>query len=74
MKKFGTIVAAAVAVGIALPSIASAETLVVRHGDRDRMARAEYRDHDHGWREHGWRHHDKVVIIRHGHHHDHDRY
>jgi hypothetical protein len=66
MKKIGTIVAALVVAGIALPSIASAETLVVRHGDRDRMARAEYRDHDRGWHN-GWHHHDKVVIIKHGH-------
>jgi hypothetical protein len=62
MKKFGYIVAAIVAVGIAAPSIASAETLVVNH--RDRGARAEFREH----RDHGWRHHDKVVIIKHRHH------
>lgn len=62
MKKFGYIVAAIVAVGIAAPSIASAETVVVRHGDRD--ARAEYREH----RDHRWHHHDRVVIIRHHHH------
>jgi hypothetical protein len=66
MKKFGTIAAALIAVGIALPSIASAETVVIRHGDRDRGARAEMRVHDHGWR-HQER---KVVIIKHGHHHD----
>jgi hypothetical protein len=65
MKKFGYIVAAVVAVGIAAPSIASAETVVVKHGDRDRGARAEYREH----RDHGWHHHhDKVVIIKHRHH------
>jgi hypothetical protein len=61
MKKFGYIVAAIVAVGIAAPSIASAETLVVNH---DRGARAEFREH----RDHGWRHHDRVVIIKHRHH------
>jgi hypothetical protein len=68
MNKFGTIVAAIVAAGIALPSVASAATVIVRHGDRDRMsARAEYRDHDRGWHR-GWHHHhDRVVIIRHGH-------
>ena len=65
MKKFGFIVAAIVAVGIAAPSIASAETVAIRHGDRDRDARAEYREH----RDHGWHHHDRVVIIKH-HHHD----
>jgi peptide deformylase len=68
MKKLGYIVAAIVAVGLAAPSIASAETVVIRHGDRDydRGARAEYREH----RDHGWRHHDRVVIIKHRHHHD----
>jgi hypothetical protein len=74
MKKFGYVVAAIVAVGIAVPSIASAETVVVEHGDHDRYhdrgARAEYREHrEH--RDHGWRHHaDRVVIIKHRHHHD----
>jgi hypothetical protein len=76
MKKFGYIVAAIIAVGIAVPTIASAETVVVRHGDgdrhddRDRGARAEYREHrEH--RDHGWRHHsERVVFIKHRHHHD----
>jgi hypothetical protein len=70
MKKFGYIVAAIVAVGLAAPSIASAETVVIKHGDRDRGARAEYREHrEH--RDHGWRHHgDRVVIIKHRHHHE----
>jgi hypothetical protein len=63
MQKFGYIVAAVVAVGLAAPSIASAETVVINH--RDRGARAEYREH----RDHGWRHHhDRVVIIKHRHH------
>ena len=35
MKKFGYIVAAIVAIGLAAPSIASAETVVIKHGDRD---------------------------------------
>jgi hypothetical protein len=65
MKKFGYIVAAIIAVGLAAPSIASAETVVIKHGDRDhyRGARAEYRDHR-------WHHHDRVEIIKHRHHHD----
>ena len=66
MKKFGYLVAAVVAVGLVAPSIASAETVVVKHGDHDRGARAEYREH----RDHGYRHHDRVVIIKHRHHHD----
>lgn len=67
MKKLGYVVAALGAIALAAPSIASAETVVVRHGGHhwDR-ARAEYRMHDHGWRG-GWhRHdHDRVVIRDH---------
>ena len=63
MKKFGYIVAAVVAIGVAAPSIASADTVVIKKGGHHYGARAEYRDH----RDHGWRHHDrKVVIIKHG--------
>jgi hypothetical protein len=74
MKKLGYVIAALGAMAIAAPSIASAETLVVKHGDRDHMrshgehrhlqARAEFREH----RERGWhrdRHHDKMVVIKH---------
>jgi hypothetical protein len=64
MKKFGYIVAAIVALGLAAPSIASAEMLGVNHRDHFRGAHAEFREH----RDHGWRHHDKVVIIKHRHH------
>jgi hypothetical protein len=71
MKKLGYVIAALGAIAIAAPSIASAETVVVRHGDRDHYgARAEFREHrDHGLHE-GWRHrhHDKVVVIKHRHH------
>jgi hypothetical protein len=63
MKKFGYVIAALGAIAIAAPSIASAETVVVRHGDHHRFgARAEMRDH--GLR----RHHDRVVIVKHRHH------
>jgi len=67
MKKFGYVIAALGAIAIAAPSIASAETVVIRHGgDHHRDgARAEFREH----RDHGWRHHDRrVVIIKHRHH------
>ena len=61
MKKLGYVIAALGAIAIAAPSIASAETLVVRHGAQ--MHR------DHGFhRDHGWRHHDKMVIIKHRRH------
>lgn len=63
MKKFGYVIAALGAIAIAAPSIASAETVVVRHGDHHRFgARAEMRDH--GLRHH----HDRVVIVKHRHH------
>jgi hypothetical protein len=51
MKKLAFIVAAVVAAGIAVPSIASARTIIVKHG------------HDHGWHHHD----KKVVIIKHRH-------
>jgi hypothetical protein len=57
MKKFAYVIAAVAAIAIAAPSIASAETVVVRgdhHGDM-------HRDH---WHPH---HHD-VVVIKHRHH------
>jgi hypothetical protein len=73
MKKFGYVIAAVGAIAIAAPSIASAETVVIKHGDRHHGEfrdhrfgpRAEYREHhDRGWHR-GWGHrHDKVVIIK----------
>ena len=67
MKKLGYVIAALGAIAIAAPSIASAETVVVKHGGGHHFgARAEmHRDFG---RHEGWRHHDrKVVIIKHGH-------
>jgi hypothetical protein len=69
MKKFGYVIAALGAIAVAVPSIASAETVVIKHRDHDRLgARAEFREHrDRGWHE-GWRHHrDRVVIVKHRH-------
>ena len=71
MKKFGYVVAALAAMVIAAPTIASAETIVIKRGGgyhhghgHGYGARAEYRGHrDRGWH----RGHDKkVVIIKHG--------
>jgi hypothetical protein len=63
MKKLGYVIAAIGAIAVAAPSIASAETVVVKH--RDHM----HRDWHHAWhRDHGWRHHDKAVIIKNRHH------
>jgi hypothetical protein len=69
MKKFGYVVAALAAIVIAAPSIASAETVVIRHGGgyhHGYGARAEFRGHGDRWHGHGDR---KVVIIKHGHDH-----
>ena len=67
MKKFGYVLAALGAIVIAAPSIASAETVVIKrdgyhHGYG---ARAEFREHrDRGWHR-GWRgHNDRVVIVK----------
>lgn len=61
----GYIIAALGAIAIAAPSMASAETVVIRHGDHHYGARAEFRDHrDHGWHRH---HADRVVIVKHRH-------
>ncbi len=68
MKKIGFVVAAIGALAVAVPSIASAETVVIKRGghhhwDRGWGARAEMR-HDRGWHR-GWHHdHDRAVVIR----------
>jgi hypothetical protein len=68
MKKSGYVIAALGAIAIAAPSIASAETVVIKHGGHHYGARAEFREHR-GWHE-GWHHHhaDRVVIVNHRHH------
>ena len=73
MKKFGYVIAALGAIAIAAPSIASAETVVIKRGGEHRNygARAEFREHRDFGRHEGWRHHDrKVVTIKHRHHED----
>ena len=60
MKKFGYVIAALATIAIAAPSIANAETIVVKHGGMHR---------DHGWHRDHWHHHDRMVMVRHGHHH-----
>jgi hypothetical protein len=69
MKKFGYIFAALGAIAVAAPSIASAQDVVIKGGDHQ-GARAEFRGHrDHGWHDHGHHHADRVVIVKHRHHH-----
>jgi hypothetical protein len=65
MKKFGYVLAALGAIAIAAPSIASAETIVVKRGGHHHGygARAEMH-RDHGWRGGGRHHHDRVVVIK----------
>ncbi|MGH6643510.1 MAG: hypothetical protein ACRED3_12530 [Bradyrhizobium sp.] len=68
MKKFGLVLAALGAIIVAAPSIASAETVVIkRGGDHGHHhgygARAEFRGHrDRGW--HRGHHRDRVVVIK----------
>jgi hypothetical protein len=66
MRKLGYVIAALGAIAVAAPSIASAETVVVKH--RDHGWRHGWH-HDYGWhRYHGWRHHDRMVIVKHRYH------
>jgi hypothetical protein len=68
MKKIGFTLAALGALAVALPSIASADTVVIkRHHYHPFDARAEYRVHrDYGLHE-GWHHRDRSVVVEHGH-------
>ncbi|TPQ38191.1 hypothetical protein C2U70_09520 [Bradyrhizobium guangdongense] len=73
MKKLGYVVAALGALAIVAPSMANAETVVIKKGYHHHHgpygARAEFREHrDNGWHR-GWRnHHDRVVVIKRGGH------
>jgi hypothetical protein len=70
MKKFGYLLAALGAIIVAVPSIASAETVVVKRGGYHHGygARAEFRGHrDRGWHR-GRGHRDRVVVIKKRHH------
>ncbi len=68
MRKFGYVLAALGAIAVAAPSIASAETVVLKGGHRHGWHGARAQMHDHGWHN-GWRHRhaDKTVIIKHRH-------
>jgi len=73
MKKFAFALASLTVVALAAPSMASAETVVIKHGDHH---------YHHGWEHRGWersraeyrmhrefrpyhRDHDRTVIIKH---------
>jgi hypothetical protein len=66
MKKFGYIIAALGAIAVAAPTIASAETVVIKRGgyhhDWNR-SRAEFREHRDYGRHEGWRHHDRDRVV-----------
>jgi hypothetical protein len=68
MRKLGLVIAALGALAVAVPSIASAETVIIKRGGHHHGwhgARAQVH-HDHG-RHYGWRHRhhsNKVVIIK----------
>ena len=74
MKKFGYVLAALGAIAVAAPSIASAETVVIKRGasahHHHMGARAQFREHRDFGLHRGWRHHraDKVVIVKKRHH------
>lgn len=74
MKKLGYVVAALGSLVIAAPTLASAETVVIKRGHHHGPygARAEYRrHHDRGWHR-GWHHRgDRVVVIKRSHRHHH---
>jgi hypothetical protein len=67
MKKIALALATVSALAVALPSLASAEAIVIKRGGHHHMDRGWHHSHmDRGW------HHGrgkKVVVIRHGHHH-----
>ena len=69
MKKFGYLLAALGAIIVAAPSIASAETVVIKRGGYHGQhhgygARAEYRGHRGRGYHRGRGHGDRVVVIK----------
>jgi hypothetical protein len=64
MKKLGYVLAALGAIVIAAPSIASAETIVVKRGGDHRGYGARAQMHRDWHRDRGFHHHDRVVVIK----------
>jgi Ni/Co efflux regulator RcnB len=57
MKKLAYVIAAVCAIAVAAPSVANAETVVIKHG---------HHHMDRGWhRDHGWHHHHDHVVMKH---------
>jgi hypothetical protein len=53
MKKLAYVIAAICTIAVAAPSMASAETVMIKHGH-----------HHHDWH-HSWHHHDRTVMVKH---------
>lgn len=71
MKKLGYVVAALGALAVAAPTLASADTVVIkRHHHGPYGARAEFREHRDNGLHRGWYHHDRVVVVKRHHHWD----
>ena len=71
MKKFGLVIAALATIAVAAPSMASAETIIVKRGgghhDGWRARAMMHRDHGMMHRDHGWHrgpHRDRVMVIK----------
>lgn len=79
MKKFGFVVAAVAALTIAVPSIASAQSVVIKTGGDRGLHRGHHHSEYRGARaymprHHGWhRGHKKVIVIKRGHGYHHYR-
>jgi hypothetical protein len=63
MKKFGLMIAALATIAIAAPSIASAETVVIKRGGGHHGFGARAQMHRDGMHR-GMHHHDRVVVIK----------
>jgi hypothetical protein len=66
MKKFAFVLAALGAIAVAVPSIASAETVVIKRGGHGWHGARAQMYHDRGWHN-GWRHRhhsDRVVVVK----------
>jgi hypothetical protein len=73
MKKFAYVLGTIAAIAVALPTIASAQTVVIKRGGHHHGwygARAQMYHHDRGWHR-GWRHHHRgpTIVIKKRYHH-----
>jgi hypothetical protein len=65
MKKFGLMIAALATIVIAAPSIADAQTVVIKRGGHHHGYGAHAQMHrNHGWHRGMHRGHDRVVVVK----------